>query len=140
MRDPKLINQFDKDNNYVSNQNQIMIMEENVLSSPKNSIVESQSPYLKLISNPSKINSKGVLSIIKSPTEVTELQPAGSSKISINLHSQNRVKELQKNALRQNSSNSALLKRDKTEDSILSMKKSETNMEGFKDMLNKSFA
>lgn len=41
MRDPKLINQFDKDNNYVSNQNQIMIMEENVLSSPKNSIVES---------------------------------------------------------------------------------------------------
>ena len=81
-----------------------------------------------------------MLSIIKSPTEVTELQPAGSSKISINLHSQNRVKELQKNALGQNSSNSALLKRDKTEDSILSMKKSETNMEGFKDMLNKSFA
>ena len=120
-------------------------MEENVQSSPKNVNRAETSPYLQLIKNPSKNlnNTKAVVSIGKSPTEVTELFDKNlteSSKATINLQSQIQINGNKSVVLsRQNASNSGL-RRDQTGDSILSMKKSETDMEGFKDMLSKSFA
>lgn len=115
-----------------------MIMEENLQSSNKNSHKSiDESPYINLIKS-SKNNTKGGLSMVKTPTEVTELQAAGSSKISINYQTQKQL--IENKNINGPIATVSDLKQDITEDSLMSFKKSETNMEGLKDMLNRSFA